>query len=91
MNTTFSPVFVAAVSVIIRSAGTPMPRATSAKTSASGRSQSSFVSVPRFPEKTIQGAQPSRKSSAPRSATRVSWLPRTRMASARSSVWWARW
>ena len=37
----------------------------------------------RWPEQTRRGAHPSRNTSAPRSATRVSWLPSTRMQSAR--------
>jgi hypothetical protein len=89
-NDTFSPVCVACGSMRMRSRGTPRATATSAKISASGRVQISLVSEPRLPEKTTSGAQPSRNTSAARSATRVSWLPRTNMASALARVW-PRW
>ncbi len=90
-KSTFSPVFVERLSIRIRSRGTPRPTATSAKISASGRLHIWLVRAPRWPEKTTSGAQPPRNTSAPRSATRVSWLPRTMMQSAFSSAWWTWW
>ena len=63
----------------------------SAKISASERVHIPLVRPPRWPEQTRSGAQPPRNTSAPRSATRVSWLPRTMMQSAFASAWPTWW
>ncbi len=87
MNSTFSPVLVERFSTSIRSRGTPARSAIAANTSASGVVISCRVIEPRPPEKISSGAIPCRNSSAPRSATRVSWLHRTMMASAGETAW----
>ena len=85
MNSTFSPVLVDRFSIRMRSRGTPIATAIPANWSASGSLHRCLVIAPSPPEKMSSGAQPSRNSCAPRSATAVSWLQSTRMTSAGDS------